>query len=128
MEYETPFLMTHIEKVRRYGDVWEIGYCGCMGLSFDVKSGVTPRVGQVVSFYGEGEFRRIRGLKIGTEMVFYRTKEQQKEVDRKSAEDHDIEQKKEFEERRSELDAQYDALPDVFKRRIDKFRVNNPDF
>lgn len=128
MEYEKPFLMTHIEKVKRCGDSWEICTRGGMCFLFDVKYGVKPRVGQVVSFYGAGEFRQIRGLKIGTEMVFYRTKEQQEEINRQQAKDYDNNQMKEFEEKKGELDTQYAALPDVFKRRLDKFRTNNPEF
>ena len=128
MEYEKPFLMAHIEKVKRCGDSWEICTRGYMCFLVDVKYGVKPRVGQVVSFYGAGEFRPIRGLKIDTEMVFYRTKDEQEELNRQQALNHDFEMRIEFEEERSELDAQYDALPDVFKRRLDKFRTNNPDF
>lgn len=41
---------------------------------------------------------------------------------------YEREQKKEFERDKIKLDMDYSSLPDVFKRRIDKFRNNNPDF
>ena len=33
-----------------------------------------------------------------------------------------------FEESRESMDAQYEALPRIFRERLDKFRRNNPDF
>lgn len=90
--------------------------------------GVEPKIGQVARFYGGGIGRPVRGLDLNGQEVFYRTPEQQAELHAQSVREHEAKDKVEFEQNKVELDAQYQALPEVFQRRIDKFRTNNPDF
>jgi hypothetical protein len=64
-------------------------------------------------------------LKIKKEIVMekHKDKDQETKVREREAKD-----KAEFEKNKAKLDAQYQALPEVFQRRIDRFRTNNPDF
>lgn len=101
-----------------------------------------PSVGNTLRLYGRGMGFPVRGILIGEDVpagkalglvtwrtAFYLTTE---EHEAKRIADHaesERSQREQFEkEGRAKLDAQYDALPDLFKRRIDKFRANNPDF
>jgi hypothetical protein len=100
------------------------------GWSFHVprRHGVEPLPGMIARFYGRGIGAIVRGLDLDGQEVFYKTPEEQAEEGRRCAEERDREQRAEFERNREDLDAKYDALPEVFRRRIDKFRGNNPDF
>ncbi len=60
--------------------------------------------------------------------VYYKTK---REMDVEHAAwiaDHQKKQRQDFVDHVTELDAEYDALPPALKRRIDRFRAEDPDF
>lgn len=89
--------------------------------------GIVPTVGDSVRTYGEFG-RPVRGLFINGRKVYYRTEEEQDAENRRLVEASQRKRRVEFEEKRAELDAKYEALPPIFKERIDRFRNNNPDF
>lgn len=105
-------------------------FSGDDGWSFCINEnwGVTPKVGDVARFYGKGIGRMVRGLDINGVECYYRTDSQQRAEDRQWACNYEIEQRETFEKNKDELDAKYEALPEVFQRRIDKFRTNNQNF
>lgn len=82
----------------------------------------------VARFYGRGIGSPVRGLDINGIQCFYRTEEEQRIKAVKEVEKYKNEQKTEFEKNKESLDQKYLNLPEVFQRRIDKFRTNNPDF
>ncbi len=100
------------------------------GFSFWVPKeyGVEPLLGQIARFYGRGFGYVVRGLDIDGEECFYRTAQEQDDKNAQEICDSQAEQKAEFEKNKTVVDARYEKLPDVFRRRIDKFRANNPDF
>lgn len=87
-----------------------------------------PKVGMKYRTYPKGLGHTIRGLVVDGVCIFYRTVEEEKERHRQWCADRDAATKAGFEKNKADLDARYDALPDHFKRRLDKFRTNNPDF
>lgn len=92
------------------------------------KWGIRPRVGDIARFYGKGIGAIIRGLDINGRECFYRTPKQEAARNARWLRNYYEKKKKEFEKNRAALDVQYNSLPIVFQRRIDKFRKNNPDF
>lgn len=118
---------TTITAVSLSDDGWEITTDRGWSFSVDKQWGVEPKIGHSVRFYGEFG-RPIRGLYIDGQKCFYRTPEQEKKHHAEQVKMMINEKKATFEKERAQLDAQYDALPEVFRRRIDKFRKNNPDF
>lgn len=92
------------------------------------ESPVEPKVGMSARFYGKGLGYVVRGLFLDGQKVFYRSIAEQDQHEAKRADEREHKQRQDFEDSRAEMDAKYDALPEVFKRRIDKFRMNNPDF
>lgn len=95
----------------------------------DAPHGVAPKVGDVARFYGRGVGFGVRGFVIGDQVAFYRTADEDRERGMAEVIAREEQQKEAFERTgRAALDADYAALPDVFKRRIDKFRSNNPEF
>lgn len=90
---------------------------------------VIPHIGDTMRLYGDGLGSIIRGMDINGRECFYKTPEEQQVWNKKEVERLDREKKREYEtEEKTDLDKQYAALPELFKRRIDKFRGNNPDF
>ena len=90
--------------------------------------GIKPKVGQVARFYGGGIGYPVRGLDLDGQEVFYRTPAQAAKLHAQRTRRQNAKDKAEFEQNKVKLDAQYRALPEVFQRRIDRFRTNNPDF
>lgn len=89
--------------------------------------GIVPKVGDTFRMYGGRGFAP-RGLAINGVLVYWHTPDEEKEVHRLMVERMQAERREKYEKERPALDAQYDALPDIFKQRIDRFRANNPDF
>lgn len=127
-ENDDQFRELRITKVEDDEDSYTItnedGWC----ISVYKKHHIEPKVGMMARYYGKGIGRPVRGLMIGGRMVFYNTPQEQDEKQKQWCIDYENEQKQEFEKNKARLDAEYAALPDIFKRRIDKFRKNNPDF
>ncbi len=110
-------------------DGWSITFDKCTCFFVPADSPIMPKPGMVARFYGKGFGYGVRGLDIDGRQVFYRTEEEDEQHHAESAQKHQDDKKREFEETgRAELDAQYEALPELFQRRIDKFRNTNPDF
>ena len=100
------------------------------GWSFDLSKdyGVKPEAGQTVRLYGKGAGSMIRGVAVDGEVAYYRTPGEQDAWRGKKAREYDIEMRENFKKEKDKLDAQYEALPEVFQRRIDRFRDGNSDF
>lgn len=100
------------------------------GWSFDIdkKYNVIPEVNDKIRFYGRGMGFTVRGVAINGKVLYYKTKEQEREDHKKYCEELEQKRKNEFEENKNSLDEKYNALPEIFKKRIDKFRASNKNF
>jgi hypothetical protein len=117
-----------IEKVTHGEDGCTISFDGGTCFWVNKEYGPAPKVGDMARFHPGGLGRPVRGLFINGVEYFYRSPEEERKKNLANAEARDIEKKAEFEENRAEFNAQFRALPHVFQRRIEKFRLNNPDF
>jgi hypothetical protein len=93
----------------------------------DKKYGVSPKIGDVVNLYTH-RGSLIRGLDLNGVPVFYKTEADLREDHERYVEKQNRRHDEEFEAHRFEMDAAFDALPEVFKRRVALFRANNPRF
>ncbi len=109
--------------VRRPGD--PEGYCKLVTLPVD--DPVDVEEGDDVRLYDDPEVG-LRGADVNGVNLYYWSKERKQRYGEEAAEERRRRMKREFEENREEMDAKYGALPEVFRRRIDRFRGNNPDF
>lgn len=89
--------------------------------------GIVPKAGDTLRTYGRLGFVP-RGMAINGVLLYWHTPEEEKEVHRLMVEKMQAERREKFEKDKPDLDAQYDALPEIFRKRIDRFRANNPDF
>ena len=88
---------------------------------------VTPAPGDHVIFWGS-KWGPIRGAALNGKVVFHRTAAQQQAKHEAEVAEAQAQRKADFYADTTDADARYDALPDVFRRRIDRFRRNNRDF
>lgn len=70
----------------------------------------------------------IRGIELNGVKVFYKTDEDLEREHKEFCAKMKTDRQDEFAREKDSLDAKYNALPQVFKERIDKFRSNNADF
>lgn len=87
-----------------------------------------PAAGMTARLYGKGLGYTVRGLYLNDQRVFYRTPEQEEQKHREWCAEQKRERLAAFEANRDEMDRRFAALPEVFQRRIQKFRNANPDF
>lgn len=134
-EGDTQFEDERIAEVRSVEDGYDIRLADGMGFyvlrQYDDAQphGVVPHRGDTARMYGRGLGYPVRGMYIGGRRVFYRTASEHAQDLRKQQDARESEKRREFEGKgRAELDAKYDALPEVFRRRLDKFRATKPDF
>lgn len=123
---DTEFQDHVLDKVEEHADGWSIGFGG-YGLGIPKVAGITPRVGSAARLYGKGFGGITRGVDIDGRQVYYRTPQEQDTENRRQAAISRAERRESYEKARPELEREYAALPEVFRRRLDHFR-RNPDF
>lgn len=114
-----------ITDVREYEDGFEISQDGmCCGLK--KKYGVTPKIGDKLTIHTK--FSTIRGMDLNGKRIFWKTDEELEQERLEWIANNEHEKKERFEKNKAQMDADYETLPDAFKKRIDRFRANNPNF
>ena len=124
---DSEYLESIIKEVRKETNGYDITKEDGWSLWID-DVGIIPKKGDVIRIYGEGLGRPFRGIVIDGKVVFYRTKEEEKEHKYNLRNEQIKRDKKKFEHNKGLLNLRYSKLPKVFQNRIDVFRKNNPDF
>lgn len=98
----------------------------CFRLARDRLS-IVPVIGDEVTTYSyQGSI--VRGVAINGVMQWWDSDEEIDANRRRMLSDYEARQHADFERDREKLDAQYEALPPAFKRRLDRFREGDPAF
>lgn len=121
-QYEE-YAIREVRKLEHGG--WELNCEDALGFFCPEDAPIEPKPGMIVRFYGKGLGYVVRGITIDGHVVFYRTEAQQEE---KNREESNRKRREQFELERESIDARVAALPEIFRKRLDKFRRNNPDF
>ena len=116
-----------IKKVTEDGEYYYIDLKDFWSFSLSKEYKIVPEVGDIARVYIKNG-STVRGLDLNGIYVFYKTDEQLEEEHRVWCESYNKEKQEQFEKEKSQLDLDYESLPDVFKKRIDRFRKNNPNF
>ena len=99
------------------------------GACFGVNSpDFEPKVGMTVKTYGKGFGYSIRGVVINDTIIYYNTEEEAKANFDKYLKDEKAKKIKNYNKNIKKIEAEYNALPEIFRKRIDKFRKANEDF
>lgn len=107
---------------------WQITDLDGWSFWIDTKYGVEPKIGQLIRYYGKGLGYTVRGVFLDGKKVFYKTvQEEQKEFEIWLEENKKL-KRSEFRKIKSKLDRQFANLPPPMRRRIKRFRKQDPDF
>lgn len=119
---------TTVKSVQRDRSGWTIERGDGWMFHVPAESPIEPKPGMRARFYGKGIGFDVRGLVLDGATVFYRTVAEEEARHQEWCRELDRERRAKFEAGRDDLDRRVAALPDVFRRRIERFRVGNPDF
>lgn len=86
------------------------------------------QVGHEYKTWGDGIGRPVRGLMVDGKIAWYRTPEEQAEKHRQEIAAMKAKQLVDFEAKKEGYFARIEALPDVFKQRMQKFQMTNAEF
>lgn len=121
---EAPYATHTLEKVGKDS----VTFDGCWSLFVENADQLDIHPGDTVRLWGRGLGWTVRGIAIGDLVIRYCTEAEQDAQDAIDRDAAKAARRAEFENNRADLDAKYDALPEVFRQRIDRFRAGNPDF
>lgn len=99
------------------------------GTGFDTRDcgGVVPRPGDIIRIYGGCGFP-IHGMALNGQLLFWLTPAEREAERREMLANMKREREERFELSKDRLDQRYDSLPDPLKRRIARFRQEDPKF
>lgn len=123
-EYEDEVLTEVLDG----GDGWWSLMMGSMGIGAPKRADHTPQVGERVRLWGRGIGYPVRGIAVGTVVLRYETEQEMRARFARESEAREREQRAAHEANRAQTEARVAALPEPFRRRIARFRANNPDF
>jgi hypothetical protein len=87
-----------------------------------------PKKGMSIKTYGKGIGYPIRGVIIDDVVIYYLTEKEAEADFNRHLKTEKAKRVKAYNKNIKKIQADYDALPEIFRKRIDKFRKVNPDF
>lgn len=124
-------MLDEISKIKNVSK-WDGGWYSITlengwGFGLDPKYNYIPKIGDIIKLHTIN-VTTIRGLDVNGINIYYKSDEQL-EIERTEwLDNHEKEKQQRFLDHKEKMDEDYNSLPDVFKKRIDKFRNNNPRF
>ena len=116
-----------IKKVTESNTHFYIDLEGSSSFGLDKKYGAIPRAGDTINLHTVN-FSTVRGVDLNGVPVFYKTDEDLERERQEWLANYEREKLETFEKNKAQMDADYEALPENFRKRIDRFRHNNPKF
>ena len=116
-----------IDKVKERENGYELTWDGWT-LWCDKVQGIVPKPGDTLRMWGRGIGSTIRGIAINGQIVRYQTDAEMRVRHERETAESNRKKRAEAQAKSQETEARYRALPEVFRRRLDRFRAGNPDF
>lgn len=116
-----------IDEAKAEGIFYQIKFDNNSVVFLKKKYGIVPKAGDTIEVYGEMG-HTIQGMCINGKTAFFNGEIGLKIDHKKYCRNMDSRRKREFKKSIDTLDAKYNSLPDVFKKRLDILRRNNPKF
>lgn len=110
-----------------YDSTYDIQMEDSVGFMMKDEYHVVPKVGDTIQLKTKN-FSTVAGVKLNGKILYEKTDEQLDQEHYEYCQNQEKTKKETFEKNKVQQDADYEALPPVFKRRIDRFRANNPNF
>ena len=115
-----------ITEVIEYEDSYQISVSSCC-FNLNKKYNAVPKVGDLCKVYTV-KGSTVRGVDLNNIPVFYKSDEQLEQEHLEWCANYKSEKQERFDKNKDQMDADYEALPAVFKTRIDRFRDKDPEF
>lgn len=129
METDEQFEDYTVEKVEGNNeDGWVLHFREGTCFLCPKESPIEPRPGMKARLFGKGFGCVVRGLSLDGVSVYYRTEDEDRIKHEEEVAERKRQRREEFEQDRENRDARFAALPEIFRKRIEKFRRNNPEF
>lgn len=119
--------ITRVDSPSCPGGSWSITYADGWGCGLRGDLGAEPKVGDHFRTYGRFG-RSFHGQALNGKLLWYKSPAEMDADHAAWIAQHKADQAARFERERSQLDADYEALPWVLRKRIDRFRAANPAF
>lgn len=116
-----------IKKVEEDKTHFYIDIEGSWSFSLSKEYGAIPKIGDTITLHTVN-FSTVRGVEINGKQVFYKSDKQLEQEHKEWCENYKKEKQEAFEKDKAQMDFDYESLPKNFKKRIDRFRTNNPNF
>lgn len=121
---EKPFSVDTITRVEDFEGSWRVEFASSCFLYHIPKPEASlepPHVGESIELFQDGEFAPIRGVRVGSRIYFYRTKEEEEVRSAKEQQVMQQEQKQTWETELPEFKRRVARLPQIFQERIYTF-------
>ena len=116
-----------VKEVTKYGDGYSITTEDSTGFGIP-DNGIEPEPGMRGRIYSPGFGSQFHGVDLDGQEVFWRTPMERDANRVKWLAGRDRRQREEFAEQKAKLDADFEALPEPLKARIQRFRDADPGF
>ena len=116
-----------IKEITESDDYYSILTDQSMVFGFAKKYGVKPKVGDRIKTYST-RGSEIRGVDLNGVRVFYESDEELERERKEWLANNEREKQDSFQKNKAQMDADYETLPENFRKRIDRFRANNDRF
>lgn len=117
-----------IKSVRDEGSGYSLEATDGWSLWCAKVEGIVPKAGDTMRLWGRGIGHTVRGIAINGRIVRYETAQEERDRHAREQASRDMERLAKAEANKAANDARVAALPDVFQRRIARFRQGHPDF
>ena len=116
-----------LADVKETDDQWTLKTDSGWYLCVKKVEGHTPETGQPLRFYGKGIGCTVRGVDIDGVNYYYKTPAQQEANHKKWCDDLDKERRESYEKNKDKYKVDYDGLPEVLQKRMDRLIGKSPD-
>ena len=117
-----------IEKISEHEDYYVISTTERTGFFLEKKyATVIPVVGDKITLYIKNG-STIRGMDLNGKCLYYKTDSELDQEWQQWRADYSRRKKEAFEKNKAQMDSDYESLPLLFRKRIDRFREEDPDF
>lgn len=100
---------------------------GSWSFGLSKEYGAKPKAGDAITLHIVN-VSTIRGVDLNGIQVFYKTDAELEQEHKEWLEKYKKEKQDTFKKDKAQMDFDYETLPNNFKKRIDRFRTNNPNF
>lgn len=127
-ENDAQFSESSLRSVVKDDDGYTVTSDDGWSFSLPLVAGAEPKAGDTMRLYGRGLGYTVRGAFVNGVKFFYRTEAEDEQRNEEYREKQRQDKVAAFKKNKADYDRRFAALPEVFQRRLTRFREGNPNF